>query len=412
MNRACVGCSAAYGAGCIDCNDFGCIKTDPGYFISNRFSFSCSILPNDSSAPPLQHCCLTRNNSLCPAGHNITRSADGNRGERIAAYYNMNEVVIDCSKMTANCRVCGIEGDLAQCLECEESYVLVGGTCKACSEHVNNGQCSECTLTGCSSCGDNSLTVSNDGTCVSCEEDEVFDSKSKTCVKCQTLYHECNKCDANGCLSCESGVVLHDGLCKTCKAIHGSGCTECDSKTCHTCVDDQCCQQEAQIVTDESGEVSCGTCQVYGNECLNCSETRCSVCEDNYVVNPKSGKCQLCREMYEGCAKCNSDICLECEISSWTLTNYGCIDLNEYLPSSLLQSSSKLFTTSRSKDEPGHSVGIIVGIVIGLTVVGALVAIVVFVVKNKRGTQFCMKKGDDECTTFGEGTDSYEMEIV
>ena len=165
-------------------------------------------------------------------------------------------------------------------------------------------------------------------------------------------------------------------------------------------------------MTDESGEVSCGTCQVYGDKCLNCSETRCNVCEDNYVVNPKNGKCQLCGELYEGCSKCNSDICLECEISSWTLTNYGCIDLSEYLPSSLLHSSSKLLMTSMSKDEPGHSVGIIVGIAIGLIVIGAIVAIVVFVVMNKRGTQICMKKGDNEFTTFGEGNDSYEMEIV
>ena len=145
MNGACVGCSAAYGAGCIECNNSGCIKTDSGYFISNKFSFSCSILPNDSSSP-LQHCCLTGNNSLCPAKSTIIRSVGDNRGERIAAYYNMNEVMVDCNKMTANCEACGIEGDLAQCLECEEGYVLVGGTCKACNEHIKNGQCSECTL--------------------------------------------------------------------------------------------------------------------------------------------------------------------------------------------------------------------------------------------------------------------------
>jgi len=138
-------------------------------------------------------------------------------------------------------------------------------------------------------------------------------------------------------------------------------------------------------------------------------------------VNPNNGKCELCGDLYEGCSKCNSDICYECKISTWTLTDYGCIDLSEYITSVSSQSSSKPLlhnsTDSASKNETGSSVGIIVGIVIGLIVVAAIVAIVVFFVKNKRGTLGCSpsftKKGDNDHNNVAFGDeDSYEMEVV
>ena len=105
MNRACVGCSAAYGAGCIECSNSSCTKTDSEHFISNGFSFSCYILPNEQ--PPLQDCCLTGNNSLCPP-ESIIRSVRDNRGESIDAYYNLNQVTIGCNEMTPNCKTWGI----------------------------------------------------------------------------------------------------------------------------------------------------------------------------------------------------------------------------------------------------------------------------------------------------------------
>jgi len=171
MNRACVGYSAAYGAGCTNCNNSGCNETDSEHFISNGFSFSCYILPNDTK--PLRDCCLNRDNSLCST-ESVIRSVRDNKKESIEAYYNMNQVIIGCNEMTPNCKTCGIEGDLAKCLECDVGYVLVGGTCKACNEHVNNGQCSECTLTGCSSCNGNSLAVSN--------MEHVFHVKKMKCL--------------------------------------------------------------------------------------------------------------------------------------------------------------------------------------------------------------------------------------
>jgi len=311
--------------------------------------------------------------------------------------YNGYPVPINCGQLTSNCTKCVIDGDEAKCTECEKGFVLVGGTCKACNAHIVNGQCSECTLTGCSSCNDDSLVPSNDGTCVSCGEDETFDLNSKTCVKCKTLYHQCDKCDASGCLACNESI-LHEGMCKTCKAIHGNGCTSCDNATCTTCTDDACCKNGTKIV---SGSV-CGTCIVYGEQCVNCTDTKCSACTDDYVVNLNTGKCASCGELYEGCGKCTSDFCFECENSSWTLTDYGCLDTKDYVTSKA--DSEPLNPKASSEPETFWTIGVIIGVAVGCAVVVAVVIIIVVVIVKKSGSS--KKKSNND------GSDAVDMDFV
>jgi hypothetical protein len=144
-----------------------------------------------------------------------------------------------------------------------------------------------------------------------------------------------------------------------------------------------------KIVSDENGEVKCGSCEVYGEKCVNCTATKCRTCEEGYFVNSENGRCIPCEEVYEGCGKCTSDMCVECKVSSWTLTNYGCIDMNEYVQStsshgtqseSLKRSS---VAAASSKTESGSSTGVIIGVVIGVLVVAAIIALVIYLIKSK-----------------------------
>jgi len=329
----------------------------------------------------------------------------------IVVNYNENLVELICDKMAANCKKCSIEGGEAKCVECEKGFVLVGGLCEECNDHVSDGQCSECTLTGCSTCSDSSMMVSNDGTCVSCGDDETFDVESRMCVKCESLYHECSKCDASGCVSCESGLIVHEGMCKTCGSIHGSGCTECDNETCFTCISDDCCARGTKIVSDENGEVKCGSCEVYGEKCVNCTATKCRTCEEGYFVNSENGRCIPCEEVYEGCGKCTSDMCVECKVSSWTLTNYGCIDLSEFVTSSHgsepLKASS---VASSSNGQSGPDIILIIGIAVGVVVAAAIVVviIIVVVVMRKRGR----KNKNDGGVVFDDDESGKEMDAM
>jgi len=385
MNHACVGCSAAFGTGCIECDSSNyCTNVQSGYFVSKGFSFSCDILP-DPPELPLATCCKTKDLSKCL----VTRSY-GVRGDNdnktISIYYNENSVSINCSKMTAGCKYCtaGEDGEAPSCTECEEGYVLFGGTCKTCSDHISNGNCLECGLEGCLTCDGDSLRVSGDGKCVACERsDEVFEESSRICMKCNSLYSQCSQCDATGCTDC-SANVLHEGLCKTCKAIHGNGCKTCSNMTCSDCQDDGCCTGETKIVTNDAGERSCGTCAVYGIKCTECTERGCTSCEEGHAVI--DNKCVECSELYDGCGKCDSDICVECADSAWSLTDNGCFDRQEVIiisPSSSSSSSASVQPVQQkssvlsSESDAGLIVGIVVACVVVLAIVGAVIYLVV-----------------------------------
>jgi len=182
-----------------------------------------------------------------------------------------------------------------------------------------------------------------------------------------------------------------------------------------------------KIVSDETGELKCGSCEVYGDKCLNCTETKCSSCAGGYVVNPKNGKCVSCGELYEGCGKCSFDVCLECEISSWTLTSYGCIDMSDYLQSTSSKTSHS--TTSESlkrssvaassnKNESGSNGGLIAGIIVGILICAAIVGLVIYLVKSKRedGSNYVKENDEDNVHPYSKnnapfGDDDIEMVI-
>jgi len=155
--------------------------------------------------------------------------------------------------------------------------------------------------------------------------------------------------------------------------------------TCSDCQDDGCCTNGTKIVTDDAGEKSCGTCAVYDIKCTDCTERGCTSCEEGYTVI--DNKCVECSELYEGCGKCNSDICVECAVSSWSLTDNGCFDLQEliiispnssYSSSASVESFQQKSSVLSSSQGPDSNVGLIVGIVVVCVVAIAIVGVAIY----------------------------------
>ncbi|ESO12265.1 hypothetical protein HELRODRAFT_187817 [Helobdella robusta] len=198
------------------------------------------------------------------------------------------------------------------CNSCSLGYSAVGGTCKACGFG-----CASCTGSSfCTSCIDNTITVSKDvecppscspdcaccsssgkGKCDRCNDGYYLDLVTRTCTVCPTF---CTTC-AHGakCLTCSSGYYVDaaTSLCKSCgDAI--SGCLTCSDKT--TCTK---CSSSKFL----SGS-SCTACSIAN--CMYCSATdTCSECNAGYYL--QSSKCNGCN--VDKCLNCDTeDNCITC----------------------------------------------------------------------------------------------------
>jgi len=370
VNGACVDCATAFGEGCNSCSDdTGCSGTSEGHFYAFGFSFSCSLLSG----------------GVCPSTRravSVARDAPV-PGESITFEYASETLVVPCNSMTSNCATCFIDGTQAKCATCAPGYVLVGGSCTPCSTHLPDAQCSECTLTGCSTCEDGkNLSIS--GSCVACGED-VFYPVTKTCVSCGTLFSQCSQCTADGCTACNAPFVLPEGKteCMSCMNAYGNGCTTCSEKACLACTDDDCCVNDTKLVKIGDNNFTCGTCaSAFGEFCTTCSTTQCTACGNGKVLDPESVQCAACSAVFDGCSECSEVAgCTKCEAEGWVLTENGCYKSDK----PIVQPSSSV----KSEEKKGTNGGLIAGIIVTCLVLAVIIgfAIYCFIVSSpKHGT--------------------------
>jgi len=377
-----------------------------GYFLVKQFSFSCFVLPESIQSycfeAEIKRDIVFRDEATSSSASNSVPS------DHINVTFENEDYPVQCSEMTESCALCVDDGGQAKCTECNPGYLLVGWTCKPCSEQFPDYNCDECSSSGCKSCSDPSMHVSMNGMCVKCKDEvEVFDETTKTCVGCGTMFSRCAKCNKDKCTACEAeGSFKLDedtGACQTCSEIHGSGCTDCTMDKCKTCTSDMCCENGTKIVVDPvTKEGQCGDCSNFDKNCLNCTSTVCTKCVDEGMfIHPDTGKCVSCSDQFQNCGKCTADVCTACikpDSKAWILTNDGCAQVENVVeeePSSLSQqqpqqsvpSSSRHASSSQQpvvtpsptpEDDGGSNAGMIVGIVIGCLAFVAIVGVAVY----------------------------------
>ena len=250
-----------------------------------------------------------------------------------------------CFKCSDNCDKC----TSLNCIKCKDGYTLASKTCTPCKEncskcsfslclscidgyslHANN-TCIKCP-TGCSKCGDlyncteciegyvlNSLDTNNiyciqcNGNCLSCSEDYCYQCKTSytrnpnklsECLYCS--ISNCEECDVNGfCNYCKSGYALNSN--KMCVYEGIDGCKIIN-------INNDCTACRSGYIESFLLCLSCVTCiNCYSNyNCKTCKEaSKCLSCNDGYYLDQASSKCLGC---VSPCIKCaNSLSCLSCQ---------------------------------------------------------------------------------------------------
>jgi len=371
VNGACVEtCEMAFGKGCIECSNSSCLRAADGFFVSAGYSFKCDVL----SGEVLEKC--LGNSTLASRG---AMKRDSEVGEFISVAFDAESFSVSCADMTDNCMLCSVKNSQASCTLCQPGYVLVGGVCKSCSEHIPDGECLECSLTGCTKCFSDEIEILANGNCASCGNGFVFDDSSKSCVSCSALYGLCADCNEKECTACqEPSAILVGNKCVPCKDVYGQGCTECNSNACLACSDEKCCAEGEKIVYVD-GASKCGTCKAFDDSCSECTVFGCVKCENGMVVDPNTNKCTPCEELFEGCSECSSDVCEACSNPKWKLTENGCYDPELSSPSYVPLNE----TSETGSQESKINIGLVVVIAIGCLLAVAVVCIIAFKATNR-----------------------------
>lgn len=213
--------------------------------------------------------------------------------------YTLNGRDIRCVNECAD----GTYNDTNRCLPC-------GWACLACSKSLSESPT-------CSTCRDRYFKYMD--TCVAaCPDGYYGDRDGDDKYRCITCHWSCSTCrgpESTDCTSCKDGEMLQsnscvqpcpDGQYRSHDVTIGSFCDYC-SDSCETCSGpeaSQClsCSKYNSLVLSNGMCKSCpdGTyfdwpnnCAVCGNECRQCSETRCFECYDGYKLTYQEDACEL-----------------------------------------------------------------------------------------------------------------------
>ena len=305
-----------------------CIKCDMEVFTPN-YEGGCS--PSKTCKPNEQYCITCKDDSLCsecPKGY----------------YPDLNG---GCSYST-NCAI-SYNGE---CLECEESYVLIGKEsplkfCKYkyseellnCAEYSNyNGKCLKCE--------DGYYLSSDDKKCIDVEN--CLNSKFGICQECETDYYldkrddKCKKIENNILNNCK--ISLDGTSCDECrnlyylsqdrKCVLTNYCSEVDENNeCTTCIENYYLSEYNRVCTKEKlctfADRDTGIC----NRCLygHYVDNHDGFCKSNQ----ENDKYKYCIEAYDDCLACDREYYLgtdnKCSNSKYCSksengTCYDCIE--------------------------------------------------------------------------------------
>ncbi|KAL4494134.1 hypothetical protein ABPG72_016090 [Tetrahymena utriculariae] len=328
----CQSCSSTQCTSCISATDYldsvnnSCGPTCPvGYFQSTT-----------SSIPSINICSTCNSNCLnCTSNSTNCISCKSNmylQGNQCQSSCNQgyipdsNGICVNCNTKFSNCSQCTV----SSCSQCQNSYYLVSGN-HNCVTSCPQGyatttspinQCILCTNTACNSCSTDLVTcitctsikpyLSN-GTCVTqCNSDQYVDTVSSTCNNCGSKFIGCQTCTQNSCLSCSNSSQYLDITTNSCVA-------QCNPSLIPlTAPISQCVQNCTTIDQNLTNCILCnnssGTtiCQL----CTNQKVLSQNSCEDNcltgYYANSQN-ICTSCSSLFQGCYKCTSTSCQQCQ---------------------------------------------------------------------------------------------------
>ncbi|ELU16806.1 hypothetical protein CAPTEDRAFT_205275 [Capitella teleta] len=219
-----------------------------------------------------------------------------------------------CDYCPANCNICKLDstsGDInCQNAGCKTGYALYAGQCYECPPN-----CNECTYSS-----SKQATECRDGMCIA-----QYAVRDGLCYKCPDNCKACTStssktiCTYNMCMD-GTTYKKSDGTCPQCP----SNCASCylDGKNNIRC---GVCDKRYVLVEDTYSCTACPsncmTCAVIDNA-VQCLDQQCA---EDYVLNPKDGKCIQCDT---GCKLCTYNKltgdknCLECA-SSYKMDDKG-----------------------------------------------------------------------------------------
>ncbi|CAD8044601.1 unnamed protein product [Paramecium primaurelia] len=267
----------------------------------------------------------------------------------LGEYYldSSNTICIQCSEQIDKCQQCDITG----CLNCENGYFIVNGSCNQCMNnciscqilsicdickdgyfgsqcdqcHGNCKNCSGSLINECIECRDNAIQnnyqISLDSKSIfqcECDQQFYFDSN----FNCQPCDTKCNNCDGGSnfdCLDCffsqnrinqskncicdiaNNYVDLGDDNCYLINC--GYGCSDCQFNgliyLCQTCHSNN---NETNRINDPQLECPCqqGYYELSQKNCLQCP-SQCSTCIPDVFNIPYCTNCSDNRDINDNC---------------------------------------------------------------------------------------------------------------
>lgn len=126
------------------------------------------------------------------------------------------------------------------------------------------------------------------------------------------------------------------GECGLCHSVY-AGCEKCSSSSVYSMFSKEFTDRETSnpvyIKCDrcrgtrflDTKISACVTCtSKYGLYCKSCDEKVCLSCRAGSYLTSSKKTCQRCYKVWDNCAKCTSDKCLECNKSSTDMGILGC----------------------------------------------------------------------------------------
>ena len=279
---------------CRQCTGIGlCTSVATGYYLDNGRPKKC---PDE--------CSLCNNPGFCTRCVSKFYLKDGG-----------------CTACDANCNACDKDGCIAPksgyyvgvCSETRRNIpVLCKSPCSACNGE-GEWDCLSCRATygwvrhydtsyktfACRPCENNCRSCKSQELCSSCNPGYYIWTDG-TVGKCPELCTSC-KADTSSlvsapfCTSCRTGYGVENGACKICTA----NCNKCSNNKCDVC-------KNGYVVTES------GSCTICTNNCLLCTGTSssCTACRSGFYLTSKpTGSCLQCMNK---CLRCTSGSTCDC----------------------------------------------------------------------------------------------------
>ncbi|CAD8120180.1 unnamed protein product [Paramecium sonneborni] len=334
---------------CEQCQMGLCLKCQTGYMVRNDM---CEEITSDGQIVGIEQC-DDQNLNACVNGkclecnkaqgygrldvHNNKCQSVCEDGIKSVEEYcdDGNEIPYDgCYQCKYSCDFNCIDCQSGICEQCQIGYYL--------NRYLNScfSICGDGIVTDNESC-DNGNMVEN-YECSSCQiecQPECFSCYQGQCYSCENQGWEIDLIQGVCNSKCGDGIIVGKEQCDDGNEIENDGCYQCEfqcQEQCTKCLSGFCieCDTPDLIVVDkEECDDVCYECGIQGWQLTN-SECQ-SVCGDGYIVQfqeecddgnfLKYDGCYQCQfQCQEMCTLCQLGICYECDYLGWMIENHVC----------------------------------------------------------------------------------------